>query len=525
MIVRLWRARPEDQWPETDRAAFQRASVGWKTSARIKGARTAFGQLLAFCAMERCLADRPGVERFHATVRARLQPEPARTRLRGLADALLALRPADGEGWAWLLEANRVLLRQIRGYGQKPRYKVKPRLRVPFEAWPEAHRQRWTVGLTPPPAAHFADRYGAEAIRAAQQEKGRKRTRLHPSQWQPASVAKAERGWGMWLWWTRSQEPAADPDEITPERVARCIGWHARRTRQTRAGVKHCAPMSLFNYAQELHMAVRVHQPEKDWRWLRRDVDALAEVAHSVRDKLSKLVPLAVLYLFGEALADRAARHPPSVWTAVEERDGVLIAMLALMPKRIGDFGEIRIGTNLILDEHGDPVALKFGRTKNGEPSETPIPKRLRPLLRRFLEGSHRLLNPHGSDCLWLSERGEPLTFGGINAALKKRTLEEKRIGIGINTHAFRMIYATSIGSFDPDALPAGSWMLDQKDERTITEHYSPICETAYASGKLDARTSALVIHPPRRKIRRRGPKKREPQGGEAEAASSIRSE
>lgn len=302
------------------------------------------------------------------------------------------------------------------------------------------------------------------------------------------------------------------PEEITPDRVASYIGWHARRSRRTKKGVMYCAPVSLFNYAQALHMAVRVLQPAKDWSWLRQDVDALEDVAEPVRDKASKLVPLAVLYLFGEALADRAAGRSPSVRAAVEERDGVLIAMLTLLPKHIGDFGRIRIGENLILDENGEPVALTFGRTKNGEPSDTPIPVRLRPVLRRFLAGSHRLLNPHGSDDLWLSEQGHPLSFEGINTALKKRTLAEEKIGVTINAHAFRMIYATSVGSFDPDALPATSWMLDQTSERTLGDWYSAISEVAFASGKLDACTSALAIHPPRRKIRRRGPKKRAPQ-------------
>lgn len=523
MTVRLWRALPETDWPEADQVAFERACALWKGGRRIKYARTAFGQLLAFCAVEGCPIDRPAVERFHAAVRAHLTPESARTSLGSLAHALMALRPKDN--WAWLLEANRGLLRQIRGIGRKPRFRAAPSLRVPLEEWPEAHQAAWAAGLAPPPVTTFADRYGADAIRAALARKGGIRSRLHPSQWRPATVAKAARGWGMWLWWSMNEEPDADPDDVTPERLERYVGWRATRSCQTGGGVKHCSPVSLFNYAQELHMAVRVLQPGKDWTWLREDVRALEEMAEPVRDKMVKLVPLSDLFLLGEALAETAARQPPSVWTAVEERDGVLIAMLALMPKRIGNFGEIRIGRDLVLDADGNPVALKFERTKNGAPSDTPIHPRLRPIIRRFLAGNYRILNPHGSDLLWLSERGDPLTFSGINATLKRRTMEEKTIGVAINAHAFRMIYATSVGSFDPAALPVASWMLDHRSEKTLYDWYSAVSESAFASGKLDACTSALAIHPPRRKIRRRGPKKRAPQDREAEAASSTRFE
>jgi len=507
MIVKLWRALPVAQWPAADQQAFARACRMWRTRSRIKTARTAFGQLLAFCAHEGCSPDRDGVERFHALVRERLVGEGAHKTLRGLADALLALRPTAGEGWAWLLEANRVFLRKIRRIGAKPRHRQAPSLRIPFDQWPEDYKRRWQMGRTPPAAGPGSpDRYDLAALaRRASEARSGARNRLDPWEWANTSEEKAQRGWGLWLWWVTHHDAALDPDCITPERVARYIDWHANRV-PAQGKRKSLASQSLTNYAQELHMAARLLQPDKDWSWLSGDVQALAAIASPSQDKLQKIVPLEDLYLLGEHLADAAFGQAPCVRTALGERDGVMIATLCLMPKRLADFGKIRIGKNLIRDESGDFVELRFERTKNGGPSRAIVPKRLRPRLRRFVEDGRRLLDLHGRDELWLGENGKPLGESGIYAIIATRT---KPLG-GVHPHLFRTVYATSVAAFDPDALPAVSHMLDQRDPRTATEHYIPIGQAAYASRRLDALTTSHLVRPPRgRKRRRRGPKRR----------------
>jgi len=230
MRVKLWRALPQDQWPVADQQAFARACAFWKSASWIKAARIAFGQLLAYCTHTACPLERDSVARFQALVQARLTPEAARTTLRGLADALLALRPTAGEGWAWLLEANRMLLRTIRRTGTKPRPRPTRTLSVAFEDWPAVYQQRWARGRTPPAApAGAADRYDLAAARAAAAAFEGGRSRLYPWEWGRASEKKARRGWGMWLWWVAQHDAAHDPDGITPERVARYIDWCARR--------------------------------------------------------------------------------------------------------------------------------------------------------------------------------------------------------------------------------------------------------------------------------------------------------
>jgi integrase len=520
MNVKLWRALPLAQWPTADQHAFARACGTWRTRSRINIARTAFGQFLALCAREECSVDRDGVERFSALVQERLAGEGAHKTLRALADGLLALRPTAGEGWAWLLEANRVLLRKIRRVGTKPRYRSAPSLRIPYDQWPEDYKRRWQMGRIPPAVDPGpSDRYDLEALaQRAEEDRSGARNRLDPWEWATKSEEKARRGWGLWLWWVAHHDAALDPDCITPERVARYIDWHASRA-PAQGRRKTLASQSLTNYAQELHMAARLLQPGEDWSWLSGDVQALAAIARPSQDKLQKIVPLEDLYLLGEGLADAACGQAACVRTALAERDGLMIATLCLMPKRLADFGKIRIGENLIRDENGDFVELRFERTKNGEASRAPVPKRLRPRLRRFVEDRRRLLDPHGRDELWLSEHGKPLGASGIYTIIATRT---KPLG-GVHPHLFRTVYATSVAAFDPDALPAVSHMLDHHDPHTTAGIYITIGQAAYASRHLDALTTSHLVRPPRgRKRRRRGPKRRGGGGSAIVPSSAI---
>jgi integrase/recombinase XerD len=150
------------------------------------------------------------------------------------------------------------------------------------------------------------------------------------------------------------------------------------------------APVSAAMMVGALVRMFSVLEPGRDWGPLARVYSHLRQTAAPSRDKLSRLVPAAVLFELGLRLmesCEEGADRP--AYVATRYRDGLIIALLIACPIRIKNLANLVIGQHLIFD--GAAYLLKLGatETKAGRPCVAAVPAELTPYIDRWLE-THR---------------------------------------------------------------------------------------------------------------------------------------
>ena len=334
-----------------------------------------------------------------------------------------------------------------------------------FDDWPKADRAAWDVALRP---ADFLDGGGGGAG------------------WRPASQRSARGAYARWLGRLAatgvdldSEMPAA---RFTPERIRVYLDFLATT----------CASVTRASYLGVLCMAVRKMFPDHDWRWLQTIQHRSRRLSSPSRGKAQRLVPANELVQLGLDLIDRAGEvlaSPPAACTgrnrtaaARDHRDGLIIALLATRPLRVGNMLGIEIGTHL--RQANGRVTLHFSaaETKHGRALNTVWPDILKPALARYLNQVRSLLiaahaprntrhpsRPPGNS-LWLGQGGTPLTAGGLQKALKRHT--EPRFGHIVNAHLFRDCMATTLANGDPDHVRDAAQLLGHRSLRVTELNY-----------------------------------------------------
>ena len=224
-----------------------------------------------------------------------------------------------------------------------------------------------------------------------------------------------------------------------------------------------------------LRHALRLICPDSDWSWLLTITKRIAAAAPRKAEKYS-LVTSDRLYALGIELMDRAVagsahagRIPKA--SAVQYRDGLVIALLALIPLRRRTLAALRIGKHLV--KVGDLWALEIpaADTKTRRPLDYPISKVMSQRIDLYLDRFRCCLpaaNTHTG--LWPSNQGCSLSAGAIYAAVYKRT--EEAFGFGVNLHQFRHAAATFWSTVDPVNVRGAKDLLGQASFTTMEKHY-----------------------------------------------------
>lgn len=337
---------------------------------------------------------------------------------------------------------------------------------LPQEQWPTADRRTWD-------AAHRAPDF---------LESGG-----HGATWRTASQRSAARAYGRWLGWLAVQGIDLDAEppltRITPERIRVYVTFLG----EARASV------TVASYAGVLCMVVRALFPAADWDWLRALQRRLKRRAAPVRNKQKRLVPAGDLRQLGLDLMARtadvldqrcAADTPPRprLAAARDYRDGLLIALLASRPLRVGNLLGIEIGEHLRTSGDRTTLSFKASETKHKRALHTVWPEDLGPALNRYLAevrpmliaapapgGGARHAKPAGA-WLWVGQGGTPLTPAGLQKALERHT--RSRFGHVINAHLFRDCAATTLASEDPVHVRYAAALLGHRELRTTERNY-----------------------------------------------------
>ncbi len=320
---------------------------------------------------------------------------------------------------------------------------------LPFKDWPAADRAMWAALRQP--GGPFDDRGALAHLRET-------------------SVQTLAKRYGRWLEWLRRTDPTA-LDEPPSERVT------LPRLKAWLEDLVHTRPMTRLMFVDGLLRVASAAAPEADWTRHRR-VKAHLKHAAGRGDQARK----AGRILSSRVLLEAGVRHAgpeaegaaTPLQQAIRQRDGTLVAFLAMIPIRRRALTGLRIGETLIVTADELVLALPGVLTKNDLPFEGGIAEPTAGLLRRYLEETRPFLmsrrHPQRHDWLWVGDDGRPLSYGWIGP--KVAGITKRLTGKHIPPHFFRYAAATTLTHESPDAARMIGPLLGHTATGTAERHY-----------------------------------------------------
>src|ERR1035437_299574 len=321
------------------------------------------------------------------------------------------------------------------------------RLYLPYAAWPEDDRSRWEAAFKAGadlfddhgPAVHLADR-----------------TRL-----------QIQYAYGKFLSFLSARHcnllaraPAARVDRKIIEEYVK-------------SQPKSCGGITIANYLNHLQFTLRYICPTEDWSWLLKIAKRIATQAKRKPEK-HHLVTSETLYALGIELMDRAIANGKSVRTwrvQTAFRDGLIIALLALIPLRRRTLAALRIGKHLVRSGDVWVLDIPAADIKTKRPIEYPISAELSGRIDFYLNQIRPQTPGAGThDYLWASSRSRPMGDGGIYNSIRRRT--RKALGFPVNLHRFRSAAATLWSAQDPANVRGVKDLLGHASFGTTEKYY-----------------------------------------------------
>jgi integrase/recombinase XerD len=338
---------------------------------------------------------------------------------------------------------------------------------VPFSGWPAEDRSRWQ-----------------EAVK----ERDRFDEMPNGARLSPATLRNRQEGYGRFLRFATDTHQAllALPPEARVDRdvVAQYVSW--------RRGLCHEGSVAadLFN----LHGTLKLICPAVDWSWLLTIAKRIGAVAPRQPPR-HHLVTSERLYVLGIELMDGAATNAAAAECINEDhasqyRDGVIVALLALIPLRRRTAAALRVGRQLV--KLGDLWHLDIPArdTKNHRPLDYVIPKELSGRIDRYVEQfRNRIPSAHRHDGLWPSKIGSPMSGEAIYRVVRKRT--RKAFGFAVNMHRFRHAAASFWSIHDPINVRGVKDLLGHASFTPSEKHY--IMAQSRLAGRAIARAISKV--------------------------------
>ncbi len=321
------------------------------------------------------------------------------------------------------------------------------KLYLPYEAWPEHDRIRWESAFRPGsdlfeddgPAAHLAER-----------------TRV-----------QLQYAYGKFLFFLsarhRSLLTRAPAERLSRKIIKDYVKWQPPT----------CGDITLAIYINHLWLTLRYICPREDWSWL---LTISKRVAAQAKKKPEKhhLVTSDTLYQLGIQLMDRALSigKPATSWRVqTAYRDGLMIALLALIPLRRRTLAALRIGKHLVKCEGLWFLDIPPEDLKTKCALEYPISSELSRRIDVYVnEIRSQIAGAAIHDHLWVSSRGRPMGAQVIYNAIRRRTRAE--LGIPINLHRFRRAAATFWSVQDPANVRGAKDLLGHSSFATTEKYY-----------------------------------------------------
>jgi hypothetical protein len=319
---------------------------------------------------------------------------------------------------------------------------------VSFADWPAGDRARWEAAFK---AGDLFDDSGRGAHLA------------------PTSRQAFCKSYGRFLTFISAIYPdrlsACPQARIDPSLAAEYVAWRGRS----------CGERAIAIDLDHLRCALKLLCPDTDWSWLLKIVRHIAATAPRKVGKYH-LITSDRLYLLGIDLMDHAVADAhlagcTSQSHALQYRDGLIIALLALIPLRSRTLTALRIGEQLA--KAGDLWALDIpsSDTKSARAIDYPISSemsaRIDVHMDRFrgrIPGADKHTSP------WASNKGRPMSADAIYRAVGRRTKEA--FGFEVNLHRFRHAAASLWSTHDPANVRGAKDLLGHASFVTTEKYY-----------------------------------------------------
>jgi integrase len=335
---------------------------------------------------------------------------------------------------------------------------------LPLEQWPAADRRMWLAALRP---AQRLSRGGIAAhLRAS-------------------TKSLLERTYGYFLR-VVSDSGALSMDAAAGTHVTReAVEDFIERAERSRSSV------SVASDVGKVRLMAQKLAPERDFRWL-NNIEAQLRAKARPKAKFSRMVASEKLVEAGLVLMQegRGAKLG-SVKQARMFRNGLIIALLAVCPIRVGSFASLTLGRSFLRIGDSWWIRLAADETKNRRPDERPVPSFLTPCVDEYLRayrprylsadrvgtarGSRVALPEAGLELaigpLWLTERGRAMSASGMKKAVPQTT--RRTLGVSVNPHLFRACAATAAALHAGAHPHLASALLQHVDPRVTEAHYN----------------------------------------------------
>jgi integrase len=226
---------------------------------------------------------------------------------------------------------------------------------------------------------------------------------------------------------------------------------------------------------RHLRLAYRLVCPDEDWSWLLTIIKRLAAAAPR-KARRHHRVTSEQLYMVGIELMDRAAADADAAKTvskaqALQYRDGLIIAFLALIPLRRRTLVALRVGKHLVKSGGCWSLDIPEADTKTEDALDYSISRTISMRIDEYLERFRvRIPGAKNHSGLWASNKGCPMSGDAIYAAVFNRT--KKALGFGVNLHRFRHAAASLWSIQDPVNVRGVKDLLGQDSFNTTETHY-----------------------------------------------------
>ena len=253
-----------------------------------------------------------------------------------------------------------------------------------------------------------------------------------------------------------------------------------------------CGAITISIYLFHFWLALRYLYPRHEWSWL-FSISRRIKARAKPRPEDHHLVTSEMLYDLGIKLMDDALRsdRPPTSWRVQTAfRDGLIIALLALIPLRRRTLAALRIGKHLVKSGEHWVLDIPPEDVKTKRPLDYPIALELSRRIDIYVEQIRSKTAGAGThDYLWASSRGRPMGDGVINNAVRRRT--RKALGFPVNLHRFRRAAATLWSVRDPANVRGAKDLLGHASFAT-TEKYYVMSQSRLAGRTLGRAIDAL---------------------------------
>ena len=329
-----------------------------------------------------------------------------------------------------------------------------------YDDWPSEDRRCWESAFR---SGDFLDEAGSGAHLAH------------------ATRAALQAAYSRFLGFLVTQYPERLDRPIAARVDRETITKYVAQLRQSRADT------SIVIELHHLRLALRLICPTAEWEWLLTITKRIAARAKRKPQK-HHLVTSERLYALGVELMDLAmadGARSISKASAFAYRDGLIIAVLAVIAPRRRTFAALRSGKQLV--KSGNLWALDIGPedTKNRQALDPPISAALSARIDVYLQKFRkRIPGADTHDGLWASNKGRAMDDGTIYDMVRHRTREA--FGFPVNLHRFRHAALTFWSIQDPKNVRGGKDLLGHVSFGTTEKHY--IMSQSRMAGRVLAR-------------------------------------